>query len=185
MRIIILTPQTEASQLKRDTKPLIDFITNKGHKADVVSVAQKKTARAGEDSDYAFSISNEIKNADAVIITPGLAGIELGICISLCLQHRKTTLVGYDRVKPESSLIAATNMISYFKFNEKSLGELEQVMKPFFTDIRKKKLLYRFNLMLSREMNVFLGQRSREHGVSKADYVRTLILRDMGVSDAA
>jgi hypothetical protein len=54
-------------------------------------------------------------------------------------------------------------------------------MKPFFTDIKKKKLLYRFNLMLSREMNIFLGQRSREHGVSKADYVRTLIFKDMGV----
>ncbi|MCX7996630.1 MAG: hypothetical protein N2691_02605 [Patescibacteria group bacterium] len=183
MRIIILAPQTEASQLKRDTKPLIDFITEKGHKADIVSITAKKSLKAGEDQDYAFSISNEIKNADAIIIIPGLGGIELGICMSLCLQHRKTTLVGYDRVKPESPLIAATNMISFFKYNEKSLGELEQVMKPFFTDIRKKKLLYRFNLMLSREMNLFLGKRSRENAVSKADYVRTLILKDMGMAE--
>lgn len=182
MRIVILTPANEQSQIKKETKPLEDFITAKGHKADVLSITPKKS-KSDEESDFAISISNEIKNADAVVIIPGMSGIELGICISLCLQHRKTTLVGYERVKPETSLIASTNLITMFKYNDKTVEDLEQIMKPFFSDIKKKKLLYRFNLMLSREMNIFLSHRSREHGVSKADYVRQLIFRDMGVQE--
>lgn len=180
MRIVILTPETDQSQIKKDFNPLINYIESKNHKADVVTVTPKKTISNSEESDFSISISNEIKNADAVILGPGLTGIELGICISLCMQHRKTTLVLYERTKPESVLLGSTNMISMVKYNTKAIDDLEDILKPFFTDIKKKRLLYRFNLMLSREMNIFLGQRSREHGVSKADYVRQLIVRDLG-----
>ncbi len=181
MRIVILTPQTDQSQIKAEYADLISYIESKNHKAEPVSVTPKRTITNSEEQDFSVSISNEIKNSDAVILTPGMSGVELGICISLCMQHRKTTLVLYDRIKPESILLGSTNMISMVKYNEKTLVELDQVMKPFFTDIKKKRLLYRFNLMLSREMNIFLGHRSREHGVSKADYVRQLIVKDMGV----
>lgn len=74
-------------------------------------------------------------------------------------------------------------MITFVKYTEKAMEEMETILKPFFTDIKKKRLLYRFNLMLSREMNIFLGHRSREHGVSKADYVRQLIVRDLGTTE--
>jgi hypothetical protein len=185
MKIIILTPFTDDSQLKKDTKPFVDFVTDKGHKAHVIGTAPKKTSKDGEDQDFAVSISNEIKNADAVIITPSITGIELGGVISLALQHRKTTLAFYEKQKPESILFSATNLISCVKFDAKTANDLETVMKPFLNDIKKKKLLYRFNLMLSREMNVFLSHKSRENGVSKADYVRTLIFRDMGMQEDA
>jgi hypothetical protein len=180
MRIVILTPQTDQSQIKKDFNPLIHFIESKNHKADVVTITPKKTISNADEQDFSVSISNEIKNADAIILASGLNGIELGICISLCMQHRKTTLVLYERTKPESILLSATNMITFVKYNDKAMEEMESILKPFFTDIKKQRLLYRFNLMLSREMNIFLGQRSRENGVSKADYVRQLIVRDIG-----
>lgn len=183
MRIVILTPQTDQSQIKETFSPLISYIESKNHKSDIVSISPKKSVSSAEEQDFSLSISNEIKNADAIILAPGLSGVELGICISLSMQHRKTTLVLYDRIKPESILLGSSNMISMVKYSDKIFNELDQLMKPFFTDIKKKRLLYRFNLMLSREMNIFLGHSSREHGVSKADYVRQLILKDMGVSE--
>lgn len=178
MKIVILTPFTEQSQIQKDTQAFVDVCTQKGHKTHIVCTSPQKTV---DGEDYAISISNEIKNADAVIITPNITGIELGGCVSLSMQHRKSTLLCYGKEKPESILFNSTNLVTMVKYTEKTKNELESVMKPFFTDIKKKKLLYRFNLMLSREMNIFLSHRSREHGVSKADYVRTLIFKDMGV----
>lgn len=183
MKIVILTHSSESAQIKKDTKVFVDFIEKKGHKAEIISTEPKKKMAESDLQEFTISISNEIKNADAVIITPNITNIELGGCISLCMQHRKTTLVYYERVKPESILFASSNLVKMVKYSEKIGADLETVMKPFFTDIKKKKLLYRFNLMLSREMNVFLSHRSREHGVSKADYVRQLIFKDMGVAE--
>ncbi len=179
MKIVILTPFTKSAEIQKDTKAFVDFCTQKGHKVNIVSTSapQKETS---EDTEYTISISNEIKNADAVIITASISGIELGGCLSLALQHRKSTLLCYTKKKPESVLFASTNMITMVKCDDKTMNNLEEVMKPFFSDTKKKKLLYRFNLMLSREMNIFLSKKSRENGVSKADYVRQLITRDLG-----
>lgn len=178
MKILIVTPHTSPSEIKKDAAPYATIIEKKGHKVNVVSTRQK----SGDD-DYAVSISNEIKNADAVIVPPSIVGIELGGIISLALQHRKSTMLVYNDTKPESILFSATHLITMIKFDGKDTDSLEAEFKPFFTDVRKKKLLYRFNLMLSREMNAFLSSRSREQGVSKADYVRQLVLKDMGQSE--
>lgn len=176
MKLVILTPFTNKTDIAKDTKAFVDFCTKKGHKPNVVSTAMPSSA----DEDYAVSISNEIKNADAVIITPSISGIELGGCISLALQHRKNTLLCYSKTKPESILFSSSHLITMIKWTDKTKDQLDEIMRPFFNDTKKKKLLYRFNLMLSREMNIFLDRKSRDHAVSKADYVRQLVLKDMG-----
>ncbi|MFW5703455.1 MAG: hypothetical protein ACOCXQ_01340 [Patescibacteria group bacterium] len=175
MKLVILTPYTKKADITNDTKPFVDFCEKKGHKTNIVSTA---TPQAG-DEEGAISVSNEIKNADAVIVTSSISGIELGGCISLALQHRKSTLLFYTKSKPESVLFGSSNLITMEKWNDKAAKNLNEIMKPFFSDTKKKKLLYRFNLMLSREMNIYLSRKSRDTGVSKADYVRQLISYDM------
>ncbi len=175
MKILMLTPFTESSDITKDTKSLVEFCEKKGHRTAIVSTATPAT----DDDEGTISISNEIKNADAVVISPSVSGIELGGCISLALQHRKSTLLLYTKSKPQSVLFSSSHLINPVKWDATAEKNLEEIMKPFFSDTRKKKLLYRFNLMLSREMNLFLGKRSREYGVSKADFVRQLITHDM------
>lgn len=175
MKILILTPYTNQADITKDTKSLVDFCAKKAHKTNIVSTATPVTG----DEDGSISISNEIKNADAVVITPNVSGIELGGCISLALQHRKSTMLLYTKTKPQSVLFSSSHLINPVKWDERAEQNLEEIMKPFFSDTKKKKLLYRFNLMLSSEMNIFLGKKSREYGVSKADYVRQLITHDL------
>ena len=56
---------------------------------------------------------------------------------------------------------------------------IETILAGFFKTVAKQRLLYRFNFMMSREMDGFVREKAKNNGMSKADYIRTLILQDM------
>lgn len=122
-------------------------------------------------------ITNEIKKSDGLIIEGSTTEFDFGIFITNALQqHKSVLLLHTESLQPKTWMFGANRLLKVKEYDEKSL---EQELKNFFLSAKKQKLTYRFNLMLDKEINSFLMDRAKEHDISKADYIRQLISKDM------
>lgn len=126
-------------------------------------------------------LSQEIKKADALVVEATESNFELGRFITLALQQHKPVLMLQKETMSAPLLLGSSRLVSLETYNPKDKVKMSQILLSFFKTVAKQRLLYRFNFMMSREMNGFLMTRAQEHGMSKADYIRTLILQDMDV----
>lgn len=125
-------------------------------------------------------IAAEIKKADAVIIEGTRSTLDIGRFIATSLQYHKPILVLYRDAIPDILDDDTHSLLTHRKYTPTNQKELkEEILNDFFTKVNKKKLLYRFNLMLNKEMNSFLMEKAKNYGISKADYIRQLINEDM------
>lgn len=177
MNVAIFSHSSSLEDSKHDLKNIISVTERKDNTVHIIQTVAPSSGSTHQD--YSTSISNKVKTADAVIIPHTIRGIELGGCISIALQHRKPMFIFYEKQKPDSILFQASNLIMMEEYTKNSIQELDTILKPFFETIKKKRLLYRFNLMLSKEMNLFLESMSKRHGISKADYLRQLIQKEI------
>lgn len=125
-------------------------------------------------------ISQDIKNADGVIIEGTRSTLDIGRFIAAALQYHKPVLILYKNSIPDTLADDTHTLVTIKQYNDTQPHVLEdEILSQFITRVEKKKLLYRFNLMLSKEMNMYLMEKAKTKGVSKADYIRTLITEDM------
>jgi TPP-dependent 2-oxoacid decarboxylase len=124
-------------------------------------------------------ISYEIKKADALIAEVTQSSLGVGRFISLALEYRKPVLLLYSRYIPRAFVYDPTRLISLKKYFLSKPRELERKIINFIQKVNKKKLTYRFNLMLTKEMNEYLTVASSHKNLSKADYLRNLISEKM------
>jgi hypothetical protein len=151
---------------------IVDAIEEAKHKVwqNILASDQKRKSTI----DIA-KLMNEIKKSDAVVIESTESNFEMGRFTTLALlQHKPVLMLQKDKyvaplVLGESRLVTQT---SYIPGDAK---EMKNILANFFKVVAKQRLLYRFNFMMSREMNAFVGEKAQESGVSKADYIRSLI----------
>lgn len=125
-------------------------------------------------------ISADIKNADGVIIEATRPTLDIGRFIATAFQYHKPVLVLYQGTIPDTLADDSHSLMTIKEYHETKPRELEhKILSQFVTKVENRKLLYRFNLMLNKEMNMYLMDKAKKQGVSKADYIRTLIYKDM------
>lgn len=122
------------------------------------------------------SILSQIKKSDVVVVEGTKITGDISRFISVALQFRIPTLILYRKTNPEAFVFESNRLLSIKKYSPKSM---EPLLSRFFNQANKDRLLYRFNIMLSKDMNSYIMDRSRKSQVSKADYIRNLILKDM------
>ena len=122
------------------------------------------------------SMIEQIKKSDVVIAEASSLTAEISRLISVSLQHHIPTLVLYQKQNPEMYVFESSRLLTLKQYTQKTV---EEIIKKYFSQASRKQLRYRFNLMLSKEINMHVMDKSKDNKMSKADYVRKLILADM------
>jgi hypothetical protein len=172
MNILFLAPAVNKTNIPSDYKHIVDACKSYTH--SIIDGYLKKDTESPQDR-YKRLVS-DMRKAEAMIVEGTTLTVETSRLITLALQLHLPVLLVYTKNNPETSVFETSRLLSLKKYDSKTLGK---VLEKFFRQVDKQRLLYRFNLMLSKDLGAYVLDRSRKHKVSKADYIRSLILRDM------
>lgn len=132
-----------------------------------------------EKSKQISNLTLEIKKTDGVVVEASSTDFDMGRQITLALQQHKPVLILQQKENTPPLILGSTRLITTKIYHPENEKELQGIFQDFAKTMKKKSLTYRFNLMLSRDINVHLMDKAQAEGVSKADYIRTLLVGDM------
>lgn len=123
--------------------------------------------------------TNEMKQTDGIIFEASQPDFNLGKYLTLAIQFHKPILLLYQSQLPTEFITEQSRLISTKEYSLDNLDQLSVTLRDFTKLMNQQRLLYRFNLMISKDLNSYLMDKAREKSVSKADYIRQLIVNDM------
>jgi tRNA pseudouridine-54 N-methylase len=126
-------------------------------------------------------VTKEIKRTDAVILETTNVNFDMGRLMTLSIFQHKPVLLLQEKGKEQGVELGANRLVNNKTYIIGKDAELERKIEDFMKAVKKQRLTYRFNLMLSRDINTYLAEQSADKNISKADYIRSLIIQDMGV----
>jgi len=132
-------------------------------------------------ADKLSAVTKEIKRTDAVILETSNINFDMGRLMTLSIFQHKPVLLLQEKGKNSSVELGANRLVNTKTYILGKDTELERKIEDFMKAVKKQRLTYRFNLMLSRDINTYLAEQSADKNISKADYIRSLIIQDMGV----
>lgn len=156
-------------------KPVLSVIKQMKHTAINRSFTEKTTNK----TNHIAQTTKEIKKADGIIFESTSTNFDLGRLLTLALLQHKPLLLLQMKGHEKDLELGESRLVTkktYTKGNEK---QIQSALEKFIKIIEKQRLSYRFNLMLSRDINTYLMDQAQSKSISKADYIRTLIVRDM------
>lgn len=175
MYIVFLAPETS----KSDIKNLYTEICKKIEDSKNNLYDGTFPHDTGAHEDHASQLTKEIKKADAIVVEATQSNFNLGRLITLALQQHKPVLMLQKELNSTPIVIGSSRLVNV-KTYKNTKEDLDEILKDFFKVAKKQRLTYRFNLMLSRDIDIYLNDKAHEFGISKADYIRELIAKDMG-----
>lgn len=175
MYIVFLAPETANDNIKKLYKEICKKIE------DSKNILYDGTFPhdTGAHEDHASQLTKEIKKADALIVEATQSNFNLGRLITLALQQHKPVLMLQKEVNSTPIVIGSSRLVNVKSYKNTS-EDLDNLLKDFIKVAKKQRLTYRFNLMLSRDIDIYLNDKAHEFAISKADYIRELISKDMG-----
>ena len=123
--------------------------------------------------------TREIKRSDAIIIEGTQTNFDLGRLLTLTVLQHKPVLIFQLRGKGDHLELGSNRLVVYKKYIPENMEEINNNIKAFSNIVDQQRLTYRFNLMLSKNINEYLMISAQKRGISKADYIRNLIFTDM------
>lgn len=123
----------------------------------------------------------EIKKTDGLVVEASSPTFDMGRIMTLAIFQHKPLLILQKKGAKVPLELGANRLVNTKTYLPEKGAELERKVEDFIKAIHKQKLTYRFNLMLSRDINAYLMEQAAEKGISKADYIRSLIVQDMGM----
>lgn len=171
MKIVFIAPATAKNE-KPVYKKIVSLCKKNDHSVqEYYKILPEKSLR-----DRAQTIADAIKKAECVICEVSTITVETSRFISLALQFHIPTLFLYKEENNEMQAFEISRFLTMKKYDD---ATLDVRLKEYFKQIQKQRLLYRFNLMLSHELGQYVLDKSEGKRISKADYIRQLIIRDM------
>lgn len=136
---------------------------------------------ADDKSSKLAQITREIKKSDALVVEASTTNFDLGRLMTLAIFQHKPLLILQEKGKEQGIDLGANRLVNNKSYVLKKITDLEKKLEDFMKAVKKQRLTYRFNLMLSRDINSYLMDQAKEKSISKADYIRSLIIQDMNV----
>ncbi len=173
MKVVFLAPVVKERANLDYYRLIVESVERRGHtvvdmagsfKVEDITKRSRRMIAAIQDSPHAVIV-------EATTINP-----EISVLISRALQYHVPTLLLYRDNNPDVMVFEPNRFLTLKKYTQKSL---EDRIEMFLRRIKKDRLIYRFNLMLNRELGAYVMDQSKKRRVSKADYIRSLILSDM------
>jgi len=171
MYIVYLSTTTD----KKINQPILDAIKNNKHTA----VDSSFTKEVKNKTAHIAQITKDIKKADGIVIEATDTNFDMGRLITLALLQHKPVLILQKKDSGQGLDLGESRLVSNKTYKTADDKKLMKLVKDFTEDIKKQRLSYRFNLMLSRDINSYLMDQAQAKNISKADYIRTLIIQDM------
>lgn len=168
----------------KDYEVIIRALQELGHEIIHTHVTQgecitKDIKLRKKHQKYSSSIKNLLNKAEVMVVESSYPSISVGYLISIALYQHKPTLVLYQH-NPHRLLVGDSSRFMTLKsYNPNNYPKLVATIHNFLEATRKKSLKFRFNLMLDETMNNILASKSRTYQISKADYIRQLIEKNL------
>ncbi len=175
MYIVFLAPETANDNIKKLYKEICKKIEDSKNTLYDGTFPHD----TGAHEDHASQLTKEIKKADALIVEATQSNFNLGRLITLALQQHKPVLMLQKEVNSTPIVIGSSRLVNVKSYKNAD-EDLDNLLKDFIKIAKKQRLTYRFNLMLSRDIDIYLNDKAHEFAISKADYIRELISKDMG-----
>ena len=121
----------------------------------------------------------EMLEFDCVVFEGTKASTGGGYYLSMALQRSLPVLYLAQEEYKGLYLASSNRLLKVKEYHPERQDELEKVIKKFLKFTEKKNLSNRFNLMISDSMDDYLNKISRQFGISKADFIRDLIYKEM------
>ncbi|PJC32726.1 hypothetical protein CO051_02665 [Candidatus Roizmanbacteria bacterium CG_4_9_14_0_2_um_filter_39_13] len=169
---IVYLSATEDNQIN---KPILSVI--KKHKHTTINRAFSEQTE--NKPNHVAQTTKEIKKADGIVVECSTTNFDLGRLLTLSLLQHKPVLLLQMKGKEQDLELGESRLVTKKTYKQDNEDEIEKSLEKFVKIIEKQRLSYRFNLMLSRDINTYLMDQSQVKSISKADYIRTLILQDM------
>ena len=161
------------------SKEVNDFITSTLKKMKHTVSNGMFTPDSKDKSSKLAKITREIKKSDALVVEASSTNFDLGRLMTLAIFQHKPLLILQEKGKEQDVDLGANRLVNNKTYTLKKITDLEKKLEDFMKAVKKQRLTYRFNLMLSRDINSYLMDQAQEKGISKADYIRSLIIQDM------
>lgn len=174
MNVVFLSSPTEK-------KEKYDFILDvlKKYKLKVFNGTYPFKADLKQLQRYEADVIKEIKKCDAMVVEGTNTTIDLGRFITLGLQQHKSVLLLQKEGQSTQPLLSNSRLVKMTVYNPAKTAKVKEIIDDFIDQMKKQRLVYRFNLMLSPDINEYVMDKAQKQGISKADYIRSLIADDM------
>lgn len=164
-----------ATEDKTTNHPILSAIKKQSHTAINRAFSDDTKNR----SNYIAQTTKEIKKADGIIFECSETNFDLGRLLTLTLLQHKSVLLLQQKGREQELELGESRLVTKKTYKPNDEKILEKHVINFVKVIEKQRLSYRFNLMLSRDIDAYLMDQAQAKSISKADYIRTLILQDM------
>ncbi len=161
------------------SKEINDFITSTLKKLKHTVSNGTFLPDAKDKSSKLAKITREIKKSDALVVEGSTTNFDLGRLMTLAIFQHKPLLILQEKGKEQDVELGANRLVNNKTYTLKKSADFEKKIEDFIKAVKKQRLTYRFNLMLSRDINSYLMDQATDKGISKADYIRSLIIQDM------
>ncbi len=174
MYIVFLAPETKNAQKHKQYARFVEMIKSFKH----VCFDGSFPLDENRFENHAAQLTREIKKADALVVEATESNFNIGRFITLALQQHKPTLLLQQTPGGAPLLIGTSRLVSTKQYEDMEMDAPRQ-LETFLKIAKKQRLNYRFNIMLSRDLNSYVLDKAQSQGMSKADYIRDLIVHDM------
>jgi len=164
-----------ATEDNKINKPILSVINKQKHTA----INRAFSDQTKNKSSHIAHTTKEIKKADGIVFECSETNFDLGRLLTLALLQHKSVLLLQMKGKEQDMDLGESRLVTKKTYIPNDEKNIEKHLESFVKIIEKHRLSYRFNLMLSRDINTYLIDQSQLKSISKADYIRTLILQDM------
>lgn len=177
MKIFFICSLSGKEKYIKNYETIIKELESCGHKVvsdhvfkrNVEDVAKFDTKKHQNEFSKLFF---EMRKCDAVIAEISFSSTTVGSFVALALQNFTPTLLLHQN-SYHGLVVGDPNRL--MKISNYTLDNVDKVIKDFLDFAERRRLSIRFNLMIDKDIDKFLTQKSLETNVSKAEYVRRLI----------
>lgn len=185
MRVYFNASLVGKEKYSEEYKTTIEIVKKLGHKSFTYQVMERdyrevsKQTRRKHEEDFRKARSR-IERSDVMIVEATYpSSIGVGHTMTIALDMYKPILVLYQAASPHGPhglLIGDPNrLLTVRKYSLKDIKKLEKTIKIFLQRAEKKLLKKRFNFMLDKTQEDYLGWISKKQNISKANFIRMLI----------
>ena len=122
---------------------------------------------------------NAIKTVQAVVLEATTQTPGLGQQLEIALQNNVPTLIlTKDKETNFGNFVNSDKkiLITVKKYNS---GNLEKIIREFIEQIGNNYSVARFNLVINKELNIYLEDKAKRNKTSKTEEIRKLIIEDI------
>lgn len=163
---------------------IIECVKKSGHEIYAEHVMKRdfkvvnKQGKEQHEADFQRA-RKEIQKSDFVIAEATSPSIGVGYIISIALELYKPVLILYQNT-PHGLLMGDPNrLLTVKKYSLKDAVRLKRIIQLFLEKAKNRLLKKRFNFMLDKIQEDYLEWISRQETMSKANFIRQLIDKNM------